>query len=243
MNISELFIRRPIMTTLVMVGIIIFGLMGYNSLPISDLPNVDYPTIQVSASRPGASPETMASSVARPLEKQFSSISGLDSLNSTSTLGSTQITLQFNLDRSIDDAAQDVEAAISAASGQVPNDLPNPPSYSKVNPADQPILYLYLYSPTLQLSQVDNYAETFLAQKLSTLDGVAQVQVYGSKSMPLAFRWIHRNWQVSRLAWIRCKRQFNKGTSICLPAVFRAITKTSRSRQTVNWRMQQLIDH
>lgn len=181
MNLSELFIRRPIMTTLVMAGILIFGLMGYTKLPISDLPSVDYPTIQVSASRPGASPETMASSVARPLEKQFSSIAGLDSLNSTSTLGSTQITLQFNLSRSIDDAAQDVQAAISAASGQIPNDLPNPPSYSKVNPADQPILYLYLYSPTLPLSQVDNYAQTYLAQKLSTINGVAQVQVYGSQ--------------------------------------------------------------
>jgi HAE1 family hydrophobic/amphiphilic exporter-1 len=181
MNLSELFIRRPIMTTLVMAGILIFGWMSYRSLPISDLPNVDYPTIQVSASRPGASPETMAASVARPLEKQFSSIAGLDSLNSTSTLGRTQITLQFNLKRSIDDAAQDVEAAISAASGQIPDDLPNPPSYSKVNPADQPILYLYLTSPTLPLSQVDNYAETFLAQKLSTLNGVAQVQVYGSQ--------------------------------------------------------------
>ena len=181
MNLSELFIRRPIMTTLVMAGILIFGLMGYTKLAISDLPSVDYPTIQVSASRPGASPETMASSVARPLEKQFSSIAGLDLLNSTSTLGSTQITLQFNLNRSIDDAAQDVEAAISAASGQIPNDLPNPPSYSKVNPADQPILYLYLSSPTLPLSQVDNYAETYLAQKLSTITGVAQVQVYGSQ--------------------------------------------------------------
>ncbi|MBW4634623.1 MAG: efflux RND transporter permease subunit [Iphinoe sp. HA4291-MV1] len=181
MNLSELFIRRPIMTTLVMVGILIFGLMSYRLLPISDLPNVDYPTIQVSATRPGASPETMASSVARPLEKQFSSIAGLDSLNSTSTLGSTQITLQFNLSRSIDDAAQDVEAAISAASGQIPNDLPNPPSYSKVNPADQPILYLYMYSPTLPLSKVDNYAQTYLAQKLSTTNGVAQVQVYGSQ--------------------------------------------------------------
>ncbi len=123
----------------------------------------------------------MAASVARPLEKQFSSIAGLDSLNSTSTLGNTQITLQFNLSRNIDDAAQDVEAAISAASGQIPNDLPNPPSYSKVNPADQPILYLYLTSPTLPLSQVDNYAETYLAQKLSTIDGVAQVAVYGSQ--------------------------------------------------------------
>jgi len=181
MNLSELFIRRPIMTTLVMVGIMIFGLMSYRQLPISDLPSVDYPTIQVTASRPGASPETMAASVARPLEKQFSSIAGLDSLNSTSTLGNTQITLQFNLSRNIDDAAQDVEAAISAASGQIPNDLPNPPSYSKVNPADQPILYLYLTSPTLPLSQVDNYAETYLAQKLSTIDGVAQVAVYGSQ--------------------------------------------------------------
>ncbi|MBW4593784.1 MAG: efflux RND transporter permease subunit [Brasilonema angustatum HA4187-MV1] len=181
MNLSQLFIRRPIMTTLVMAAILIFGLMSYRLLPISDLPSVDYPTIQVSAARPGASPETMASSVARPLEKQFSSIAGLDSLNSTSTLGSSQITLQFNLSRNIDDAAQDVQAAISAASGQIPDDLPNPPSYSKVNPADQPILYLYIDSPTLPLSQVDKYAQTYLAQKLSTINGVAQVQVYGSQ--------------------------------------------------------------
>ncbi|MEH2119771.1 efflux RND transporter permease subunit [Nostoc sp.] len=181
MNLSEPFIRRPIMTTLVMAAILIFGFMSYRLLPISDLPNVDYPTIQVSAARPGASPETMAASVARPLEKQFSSIAGLDSLNSTSTLGQTQITLQFNLSRNIDDAAQDVEAAISGASGQIATDLPNPPTYSKVNPADQPILYLYLDSPTLPLSQVDNYAETYLAQKLSTINGVAQVAVYGSQ--------------------------------------------------------------
>jgi hydrophobic/amphiphilic exporter-1 (mainly G- bacteria), HAE1 family len=181
MNLSELFVRRPIMTTLVMAAILIFGWMSYGLLPISDLPNVDYPTIQVSASRPGASPETMAASVARPLEKQFSSIAGLDSLNSTSTLGQTQITLQFDLSRSIDDAALDVESAISSASGQIPNDLPNPPTYSKVNPADQPILYLYLTSPTLPLSQVDNFGQTYLAQKLSTMNGVAQVQVYGSQ--------------------------------------------------------------
>jgi hydrophobic/amphiphilic exporter-1 (mainly G- bacteria), HAE1 family len=181
MNPSEIFIRRPIMTTLVMVGIMIFGLMSYRLLPISDLPNVDYPTIQVTAARPGASPETMAASVARPLEKQFSSIAGLDSLNSTSTLGKAQLTLQFNLSRGIDDAAQDVAAAIAAATGQIPNDLPNPPTYSKVNPADQPILSLFLRSPTLQLSQVDNFAETYLAQKLSTIGGVAQVQVYGSQ--------------------------------------------------------------
>jgi hydrophobic/amphiphilic exporter-1 (mainly G- bacteria), HAE1 family len=181
MNPSEIFVRRPIMTTLVMVGILIFGLMSYQLLPISDLPNVDYPTIQVTAARPGASPETMAASVARPLEKQFSSIAGLDSLNSTSTLGKAQLTLQFNLSRGIDDAAQDVAAAIAAATGQIPNDLPNPPTYSKVNPADQPILSLFLRSPTLELSKVDNFAETYLAQKLSTISGVAQVQVYGSQ--------------------------------------------------------------
>jgi len=181
MNLSELFIRRPIMTTLVMAGILIFGWMSYQSLPISDLPSVDYPTIQVTAARPGASPETMAASVTRPLEKQFSSIAGLDSLTSSTTLGNTQITLQFNLSRSIDDAAQDVQAAIAAVAGLIPNDLPNPPSYTKVNPADQPILYLYLTSPTLPLSQVDNYAQTYLAQKLSTIDGVAQVSIYGSQ--------------------------------------------------------------
>ena len=181
MNLSEPFIRRPIMTTLVMAAILIFGWMSYRLLPISDLPNVDYPTIQVSASRPGASPETMAASVARPLEKLFSSIAGLDTLTSTSTSGKTQITLPFNLSHNIDDAAQDVESAISSASGQMPNDLPNPPTYSKVNPADGPILYLYLTSPTLPLSEVDKYAQTYLAQKLSTIAGVAQVQIYGSQ--------------------------------------------------------------
>ncbi len=181
MNLSELFIRRPIMTTLVMASILIFGLMGYRLLPISDLPNVDFPTIQVSATRPGASPETMASSVTRPLEKQFSSIAGLQSLSSTSAMGTTQITLQFDLDHSIDDAAQDVQAALSSSAGQIPNDLPNPPTYTKVNPADQPILYLYMDSPTLPLSQVNDYAETYVAEKLSTINGVAQVEVYGSQ--------------------------------------------------------------
>lgn len=123
----------------------------------------------------------MAASVARPLEKQFSSIAGLDMLTSTSTSEKTQITLQFNLSHNIDDAAQDVESAISSAAGQIPNDLPNPPTYSKVNPADGPILYLDLTSPTLPLSEVDNYAQTYLAQKLSTINGVAQVQIYGSQ--------------------------------------------------------------
>jgi HAE1 family hydrophobic/amphiphilic exporter-1 len=181
MNLSEIFIRRPVMTTLVMLGVLIFGLASYRLLPVSDLPNVDFPTIQVSASLPGASPETMASSVATPLEQQFSSISGITSMNSSSSLGSTQITLQFDLNREIDGAAQDVQSAIAKASRQLPSSLPNPPSYRKVNPADQPILYISLRSDILPLSDVDKYAETQLAQRLSMINGVAQVNVYGSQ--------------------------------------------------------------
>jgi HAE1 family hydrophobic/amphiphilic exporter-1 len=179
MNIAEIFIRRPVMTTLVMLGILLFGAMGYRSLPISDLPNVDFPTIQVSASLPGASPETMASSVATPLEKQFTTIAGLDNINSTSSQGSTQITLQFNLARSLDGAALDVQSAISAAARQLPPNMPSPPSFQKVNPADQPILYLTLTSAALRLSELDEYGETMMAQRISTVSGVAQVQVYG----------------------------------------------------------------
>ncbi|MBN3876714.1 efflux RND transporter permease subunit [Nostoc sp. JL23] len=181
MNISELFIRRPIMTTLVMVGILIFGLIAYQQLPVSDLPNVDYPTLQVTANLPGASPETMAASVATPLEQQFSSIAGLSSMNSTSSLGTTQLTLQFDLNRDIDGAAQDVQSAISKGAKQLPTNMPNPPSYRKVNPADQPVLYISLNSSILPLSTVDKYAETLLAQRLSMVDGVAQVQVFGSQ--------------------------------------------------------------
>ncbi|MBD2569675.1 efflux RND transporter permease subunit [Anabaena lutea] len=181
MNISELFIRRPIMTTLVMVGVLIFGLMSYGMLPVSDLPNVDFPSIQVTANLPGANPETMAASVATPLEQQFSSIAGLSSMNSTSSLGSSQITLQFDLSRDIDGAAQDVQAAIAKATRQLPANMPSPPSYRKVNPADQPILYISLNSAVLPLATVDKYAETQLAQRLSMVNGVAQVQVYGSQ--------------------------------------------------------------
>jgi HAE1 family hydrophobic/amphiphilic exporter-1 len=181
MNIPELFIRRPVMTTLVMLGILLFGIMGYRLLPVSDLPNVDFPTILVSASVPGASPETMASAVATPLEKEFSTIAGLDSMSSTSALGNTSITLQFDLSRNIDAAAQDVQAAIARAQRQLPPDMPSPPSYRKVNPADQAVLYLSLSSPTLPLSTVDEYAETFMAQRISMVSGVAQVQVYGSQ--------------------------------------------------------------
>lgn len=181
MSFSALFIRRPIMTTLVMTAILLFGSLAYRLLPINDLPSVDYPTISVSASLPGASPETMAAAVATPLERQFSTIAGLDSMSSSSTLGSTQITLQFNLSRKIDAAAQDVQSSIAAATGQLPPGMPTPPGYRKVNPADQPILYLALTSPTLPLSSVDEYAQTTIAQRLSMVNGVAQVIVFGSQ--------------------------------------------------------------
>ncbi|HWP45984.1 MAG TPA: efflux RND transporter permease subunit [Candidatus Limnocylindrales bacterium] len=181
MNITELFIRRPITTTLLMMSFLLFGIAGYQLLPVSDLPNVDFPTILVTASLPGASPETMAASVATPLERQFSTIAGLDSMTSTNTLGSTQITLQFNLSRDIDAAAQDVQAAIAQTAPQLPQNMPSPPSYRKVNPADQPILYLALSSPTLPLSTVNEYADTFIAQRVSMISGVAQVQVFGSQ--------------------------------------------------------------
>ncbi len=181
MSIPEFFIRRPVMTTLVTAAITIFGAMAYRSLPVNDLPNVDFPTISVTANLPGASPETMASSVATPLEQEFSTIAGIDSMTSTSSLGSTQIALQFNLDRSIDGAAQDVQAAISAVQRRLPQDMPSPPSFRKSNPADDAVLQLALSSATLPLSEVDEYAETLLAQQISTVNGVAQVQVMGSQ--------------------------------------------------------------
>ncbi|MBN3939157.1 efflux RND transporter permease subunit [Nostoc sp. NMS9] len=181
MNLSELFIRRPVMTTLVMMGILIFGLMSYLLLPISALPNVEYPFISVSASLPGATPETMASSVAAPLERQFTEIAGLNSFNSTSSTGSTNISLQFDFSRRVEDAAKDVQAAISAAAGQLPAGMPHPPTYRKVNPSVSPILFLYMYSETQPISTVDEYAEVTIGQPISMIDGVAQVQVFGQQ--------------------------------------------------------------
>ena len=181
MNISGLFIRRPVTTTLVMLGILMFGIMAYKSLPVSDLPTVDFPTITVSANLPGASAETMASGVATPLEKNFSTIAGLDSMSSTSTLGRTQITLQFSLSRNIDAAAQDVQSMIARSARDLPQNMPSPPSYRKVNPANNSILLLALTSETLPLSTVDEFAQTILAQRISMINGVAQVDVIGSQ--------------------------------------------------------------
>ena len=180
MKFTDLFINRPITTTLIMVGILVFGLLSYFSLPVSTLPAVEYPTIQVRASLPGANPDVMASSVATPLEAQFSTIPGLDSMSSSSSLGSTNVTLQFDLNRNIDAASQDVQSAISQAQGSLPTNMPAPPSYSKVNPADQPILFISVSSQTMPLSQLDQYAETLMARRISMVSGVARVQVFGA---------------------------------------------------------------
>ncbi len=181
MNLSEPFVRRPVMTTLVTLAILGFGWLAFEQLPVSDLPNVDFPTINVSASLPGASPETMASSVAMPLEKEFSTIPGIESMTSTSSLGNTSITIQFDLNRNIDAAAQDVQAAISQAQRDLPIDMPAPPSFRKVNPAEQPILLLAASSDSLPLSAVNEAIDTLIAQRLSTVSGVAQVDLFGEQ--------------------------------------------------------------
>ena len=180
-GLSGPFIRRPVATTLVMVGLFLLGVAAYPLLPVAPLPQVDFPTIQVSAQLPGASPETMASSVAQPLERQFSQVPGVSQLTSTSSLGSTSITIQFELDRPIDAAAQDVQAAINAAGGQLPKTLPSPPNYRKVNPADSPILLLAVSSDTQPLTVVDDTADTKVAQQLSQIAGVGQVLIGGEQ--------------------------------------------------------------
>src|SRR5476649_533550 len=180
MNLTTLFIKRPIMTTLVMVAILFFGVVAYKQLAVSDLPNVDFPTISVNAILPGASPATMAATVATPLEKQFSTIAGVDNMTSTSSLGQSQIVIQFSLDRNIDAAAQDIQAAIAQTLRQLPQGI-IPPSYQKTNPADAPILTLALTSDQVPLSTLDEFGETTIAQRLSMVGGVAQVLVYGAQ--------------------------------------------------------------
>ena len=181
MFFTDFFIRRSITTTLLMAAILVFGLLSYLSLPVSNLPAVEYPTIQVDAALPGANPDVMASSVATPLESEFSTIAGLNGMSSSSSLGTSSITLQFDLNRSIDAAAQDVQAAIARAQGKLPTDMPTPPSYSKVNPAEQPIMYIATHSDTMTLSQLDQYAETLMARRISMVSGVARVRVFGAQ--------------------------------------------------------------
>ncbi len=188
MNISERFIRRPIATSLIMMGLLIFGAAAYTMLPVAALPDVDFPTITVSAAMPGASPDTMATSVATPMEQQFTAIPGLVSMTSWSGLGNTSITLQFALDRNIDGAATDVQTAINAAGGLLPKDLPTPPTYRKVNAADQPALIYAVYSDDMPIYKIDDYAYSVIAQTLSAIPGVAQVSVGGQQDFAVRIR-------------------------------------------------------
>src|SRR5437870_5781467 len=186
MSISEPFIRRPIATSLMMLGVLVFGIGAYGLLPVAALPKVDFPTIVVSVNYPGASPDTMASAIATPLEQQFATIPSLDQMTSTSGIGSLSITLQFDLERNIDAAAQDVQTAINAASRLLPKDLPTPPTYRKTNPADRPVLIYAVHSDALPIYKVDDYAYTILAQKLSTVKGVSESRIFGQQ--PYAVR-------------------------------------------------------
>src|SRR5262249_43189092 len=181
MSISEPFIRRPIGTSLLMLGVLVFGIGTYQLLPVAPLPNVDFPTITVTASYPGASPQAMASAIATPIETQFTSIPALTQMTSLSGIGTMTITLQFDLSRNIDGAAVDVMTAINAASGVLPKDLPTPPPYRKVNPADFPIMIYAVHSDAVPEYRLDDYANTVLAQRLSTVPGVGQVSIFGQK--------------------------------------------------------------
>jgi len=179
MSLPELCIRRPVMTSLLMLSFVVFGLFGYKQLPVAALPRVDYPTISVNSQLPGASPDTMASSVAGPLERAFATIPGITMMTSSSALGTTSITMQFDLDRNIDGAALDVQSNISSTLRKLPPQLPAPPSFQKLNPADSPILFIALASKTLPLTKVDDYAEQVFAEQISQITGVAQVLVFG----------------------------------------------------------------
>jgi HAE1 family hydrophobic/amphiphilic exporter-1 len=181
MNISEVFIKRPIATSLMMLGIALFGVVAYRALPVSDLPNVDFPTLNINAGLPGGDPSTMASAVASPLERQFTTIAGLDEMTSSSSTGSSNVTLQFDLSRDLDSAAVDVQTAIAAVMPLLPAGMPAPPSFRKFNPADQPIMFLGLTSKTVEMSKLDDYAESVIAPRISMVNGVSQVQVYGAQ--------------------------------------------------------------
>ena len=187
-SMSRLFIERPVGTATLMIALVFFGFMGFKKLPVNELPNVDFPTILVTAQLPGANPETMATTVATVLERQFSTIAGLDTMSSVSYDGSVRVTMQFNLERDIDAAAQDVQSAIAAVQRRLPRDMPSPPSFRKSNPAEDSIMMLALTSDTLSLSEVNEYAETMLAQRISTVDGVSQVNVYGSQKYAVRVR-------------------------------------------------------
>src|SRR5579872_2034979 len=212
MNLSQTFIERPIATSLLMGAIALFGTVAYRSLPVSDLPNVDFPTLMVTAQLPGASPDTMASSVATPLENQFSNIAGIEAMTSVNSLGNTQVTLEFDLNRSLDGAAIDVQSAITQAAKLLPLGMPTPPTFTKVNPALQPILYLALTSKQVPLWTLDEYAETRIAQRISMVSGVAQVQVLGAQKYAVHVQMAHTPSPRTRSVSMKWKRRCPAGT-------------------------------
>jgi hydrophobe/amphiphile efflux-1 (HAE1) family protein len=245
MHFTDLFIRRAITTTLIMAGILIFGLLSYTTLPVSNLPAVEYPTIQVGASLPGANPDVMASSVATPLEAEFANIAGINSMSSSSSLGSTYITLEFDLSRSIDAAAQDVQAAIARAQGNLPTNMPAPPSYSKVNPAQSPILYIVLNSDTMSPFQLDEYAETMMARRISMVSGVARVQVFGSQKYAVRIDTDPRELATRQIDLEQVRNSLSQG-SLNLPAgslygFSKSYTVQSNSQLTNAAQFKQLI--
>ena len=236
MSVPELFIRRPVMTTLVMSGILLFGIIGFRLLPVSDLPSVDYPTIHVSASLPGASPETMASAVATPLEKQFSTIAGVDSMSSVSAQGSSQITIQFSLDRNIDAAAQDVQAAIAKAARQLPPNMPTPPTYSKVNPADCADRLIWRcrrrHAAAFDGGQLRRKPAGASRFRWSTASRRSPSSA--RSNTPCASRWTRTSWRLTAWALIRSSRRWNRATWTSRSAFFTANTRRSPCRPTAN---------
>jgi len=209
-----------------MFGIALFGVVAYRSLPVSDLPNVDFPTLNVGAGLPGGDPGTMASAVASPLERQFTTIAGLDEMTSSSSTGSSNVTLQFDLDRSIDSAAVDVQTAIAAVMPLLPAGMPAPPSFRKFNPADQPIMYLGLTSTTVPMSVLDDYGENVIAPRISMVNGVSQVQVMGAQKFAVRVQVDPNKLRAST----RSTRRSRTGTSTCRPARSSAATPRTRSR-------------
>jgi HAE1 family hydrophobic/amphiphilic exporter-1 len=233
-SFTALFIRRAVMTTLIMAAVLFFGLLGYRSLPVSDLPTVDFPAVTVTASLPGASPSTMAASVATPLERAFSSIAGIDTMTSTSTEGRTQVSILFTLDRDIDAAASDVQAAIAQAQRDLPPEMPTPPSFRKVNPADQPVIYIALASKTLPLSKVNEYGDTLMAQRLSTVPGVAEVQIYGAQKYAVRIQLDPRRLATLGLGVEEVETAIREANPTCRPAPSKARARRSRSRRAAS---------
>jgi HAE1 family hydrophobic/amphiphilic exporter-1 len=239
MNLSRIFIERPIMTTLLVCAILLFGLVAYRALPVAALPSVDYPTIQVSAALPGASPETMAASVATPLEREFSTLAGIQQMSSSSSQSSTTVTVQFTLERNIDAAAQDIQAAISKAGGNLPTTMPRPPSYQKVNPAEQPVLYLAMSSSTLPMYTVDEYAETLLAERISMVSGVARVIVYGAQKYAVRVQLDPDLMAARGIGVDEVQQAIRATTSICRWGGWTEPSRRSRSIPTGNWRTRR----